>query len=117
MWTSKAPIVLLYVRIFRVEGWLRRLGYGLLALTALAYILGATVSICPVKDLNPMDPTSMLYLGKCADKSSKAGVAVGAISVLTDVIILLLPIRSIVRMQLPLRKKVGVLCVFLTGIL
>ncbi|KAF2472306.1 uncharacterized protein BDR25DRAFT_221038 [Lindgomyces ingoldianus] len=77
MWASKAPILLLYTRIFGVERWLRRTSYA----------------------------------------ASASGVALGVISVITDLIIFFLPISSILKMQLPFAKKLGLLIVFMTGIL
>lgn len=62
-------------------------------------------------------PADLLHLANCSKKSSQSGVALGAVSVATDVLALCLPIRVIMRMQLALAKKVGLVIVFLSGVL
>src|SRR5947199_7965024 len=116
MWTSKAPILLLYIHLFRIDKRLRIACYTLLASTCLGYALGAGLAACPLRDLDSTDPASSLYLAKCAKKSSQGGVAFGSMSVITDLVILIMPIPFIMRMQLACHKKIGLLVVFLSGI-
>lgn len=42
---------------------------------------------------------------------------VGAFNVVSDIYLLCLPIAAVSRLQLPTRKKVGIISVFLTGLL
>jgi hypothetical protein len=96
---------------------MRELCYSVLTITALYFLLGVTVPICPPRNLNPMDPADLVHLANCSKKSSQWGVASGTVSVATDILILCLPIQVIKNMRLPLTKKVGLMIVFLSGVL
>ena len=41
--------------------------------------------------------------------------AVGAINLLTDIYLLCLPIAAVSKLQLPTRKRIGIIAIFLTG--
>ena len=58
----------------------------------------------------------LITTGSCYDFNT-AIKATGFFNVLSDFIILLLPISSIWRLQISLQKKLGILAVFATGIL
>ena len=45
------------------------------------------------------------------------GITQGAVGVATDFVVLCLPIPVVWRLQLPLRKKLGILAIFMTGLL
>lgn len=47
----------------------------------------------------------------------KVNDAIGAFNVFSDVYILCLPIMAVSKLQLPTRKKIGVIMIFLSGIL
>ena len=44
-------------------------------------------------------------------------LAVGYFNIFTDFYILLLPISGVIRLQLPRRRKIGVILIFMTGLL
>lgn len=44
-------------------------------------------------------------------------IAVGYMNVLNDVYILVLPVSGVVRLNLPKRRKIGVILIFMTGLL
>ena len=44
-------------------------------------------------------------------------LAVGYFNLITDFYILLLPISGVIRLQLPKRRKIGVILIFMTGLL
>lgn len=44
-------------------------------------------------------------------------LAVGYFNLFTDFYILLLPISGVIRLQLPKRRKIGVILIFMTGLL
>jgi hypothetical protein len=54
--------------------------------------------------------------GKCFNVSALM-ISTGGINVLSDFAILLLPIISTAKLQMPLKKKIAVMCVFGTGLL
>lgn len=57
-----------------------------------------------------------LVPGHCIDQV-KLGVAIGYFNLVTDCMILILPIPMLWALQLALRMKLAVLAVFMTGIL
>lgn len=112
MWTAKAPILILYIRLFSIDKVLKIICYLTLTITA---ILSTVFAILPLAVRNSGSEYVWMYYWSI--ESSLAGVVIGAIAVTTDVVILVLPQRSIYKMQLPLHKKVGLVVVFFTGIM
>lgn len=49
--------------------------------------------------------------------SSTIGIFLGVVAVTADVVILLIPLPVIVTLQMALRRKVGVVLLFMSGIL
>jgi hypothetical protein len=119
MWTSKAPILLLFIRLFGVSKPLRFTCYAILFFTAVAYLLGAAIpsALCTPKAVDFTDPMALMNLALCSKRSSQAGVALGVVSLTTDLIILVIPLPFITKMHLPFDKKIGLIAVFLVGIL
>lgn len=115
MWSAKAPILLLYIRIFNIEKWLRITSYCILVATFIILMTTSTVSaVLCAPGIHEITP---LFLADCATKGSQFGIAIAAVAVVTDIIIFVLPLPIIFRMQLPLHKKIGLVAVFFTGIL
>ncbi|KAG6354482.1 hypothetical protein INS49_004499 [Diaporthe citri] len=116
MWTAKIPILLLLIRIFGIHRWLRITAILTIVLTGLAILAGvaynANACMPPNSDLG-FTPD---YLATCADANSYTGVALGSVSIATDVIIFILPVPVIAKLKLETGKKIGLLLVFLVGI-
>lgn len=115
MWSSKAPILFLYISLFGVRRWLRITSYITLVVFAAAIIVAAAIASAPC-DPNHQTPDIMMLL-HCTEVSSKVGVGLGVLSVTADVIIIILPIPVIVTLNLPRAKKFGLLIMFMSGIL
>jgi hypothetical protein len=58
----------------------------------------------------------MLYGAQCGDQTMTFA-AVGAADVITDLLILLVPIPILMKLRLPRRNKIGLLAIFCMGIL
>lgn len=58
-----------------------------------------------------------LYIFLEISKELYVNEAVGAINLITDIYILCLPIAAVSKLQLPTRKKIGVMMIFFTGLL
>lgn len=116
MWTAKIPILLLLTRIFGIHRWLRITAILTIVLTGLAILAGvaynANACMPPDTDLG-FTPE---YLATCADANSYTGVALGSVSIATDIIIFILPLPVIAKLKLETGKKIGLLLVFLAGI-
>jgi hypothetical protein len=115
MWSAKAPILLLYIRLFSIEKWLRITSYFILVATFI--ILMATSTVSAVLCAPGIHEITPLFLADCATKNSRFGIAMAVVAVVTDIIIIILPLPIVARMQLPLHKKIGLIAVFFTGIL
>ncbi|CAH0051929.1 unnamed protein product [Clonostachys solani] len=115
MWSSKVPVLLLYVRLFGIKRWLRYTCWILVVVTGLIFTAGAayTSAICNTNG-NPITPVFML---ECSNAASHAGVALGTVAIVTDVIIFVLPLPIIVKLKMSARRKGGLFLVFFTGLL
>lgn len=55
-------------------------------------------------------------LGSCSRHIALYYVISGAVNMALDIFMLILPIPVVLQLQLPLKKKVGVLAIFMTGL-
>ncbi|KAI1334213.1 hypothetical protein F5Y15DRAFT_402328 [Xylariaceae sp. FL0016] len=113
-WVAKAPVLLLYVQIFGIQRWIRFVSYTTLAVTffwLLAWNIWLLVEFLPFPAV--IDAT---YLLSRTHSGSVAGVSSAVIGVIADIVIFVLPLPSIVRLRLPVGKKIGLFLAFLTGI-
>ncbi len=56
-------------------------------------------------------------LSKEDKRSAILPVPASSFGVVIDLVILLLPIIAVMQLQLPTRRKIGVICIFMTGLL
>ncbi|KAI0502863.1 hypothetical protein F5B22DRAFT_652671 [Xylaria bambusicola] len=113
LWSSKAPILLLYTRLFGVKRWVKLLCYSILILIGLVDIAGGA-SVTGVCSPRGRPLTAELILN-CSNASSIAGVALGIVSVITDGTIFIIPLPIIYKLQMNTRRKISLLFVFATG--
>ncbi|KAI1099494.1 hypothetical protein F4804DRAFT_83139 [Jackrogersella minutella] len=115
MYFSKTPILVLYLRIFGIKTWVRLITYATLALSSVSFLTSFVVvgAICTHR----AEVGDVTLLGKCLMTTIQAGVANGSTAVITDIIIIILPLPIIASLSLPLRKKIGLAIIFLTGVL
>ncbi|KAM7216070.1 hypothetical protein V8F06_008543, partial [Rhypophila decipiens] len=113
-WFSKAPILFVYLRLFGIKRWLRWSCYITLVVYWVA-CLTQTAMIAAACDSHGKPGNVELFL-RCFNTSSKAGLASGIMGIVSDVIILILPLPVIYQLRLPPRKRVGLAAVFMAGI-
>ncbi|KAK5655585.1 hypothetical protein OQA88_5516 [Cercophora sp. LCS_1] len=114
MWSSKTPILLLYIRLFgKPNTWLRVVSYIAILSTFVAFLIG----ICVVgAGCSPgRHATSVDLLDACTAQANKVAFGLGFVALATDVVILALPLPVLVALRLPNREKVGLFVVFLAG--
>ncbi|KAI1748396.1 hypothetical protein F4782DRAFT_361376 [Xylaria castorea] len=115
LWTCKAPILFLYIRLFGIKKWLRVTSYTTLALTAAVYLSGliATPPACAphTHDL------SEDFINGCQNRTRIINVYLGSASVLADVVILILPLPVVFGLKLLVKSRVGLIFLFLSGLL
>lgn len=109
--STKISILLLYLRIFPGRQ-LRLLDYALLTFVscyAVASITATIVQCHPVAAAWNHDPG-----GKCINLRVSWYFNGGA-DMIGDILILLLPMRSVIALQLPRRQKIGLIIIFALG--
>ncbi|KAI1163153.1 hypothetical protein F5B18DRAFT_327636 [Nemania serpens] len=114
LWTCKAPILFLYIRLFGIKRWLRVTSYTTLVLTALVYVSGI-VAIPPACTPRTHD-LSEGFIDNCQSRTRMINVYLGSVSVLADVIILVLPMPVVFGLKLMVRSRVGLVFLFLSGL-
>ncbi|TRX91389.1 hypothetical protein FHL15_007613 [Xylaria flabelliformis] len=114
LWTCKAPILFLYIRLFGIKKWLRITSYITLALMGAVYISGiiATPPACAphTHDL------SEDFINGCQNRTREINVYLGSVSVLADVVILILPLPVVFGLKLLVKSKIGLIFLFLSGL-
>lgn len=115
LWSTKAPILALYVKLFGVRTWLRWVCYITLLVTGLNFIgsFAMPIALCDTRTSTP-DPAGFLT---CQNATVNGGIWSGFVSIIEDVIIFCMPIPAIVQLNLKLSKKIGIFLVFFSGVM
>ncbi|KAI1259257.1 hypothetical protein F5Y18DRAFT_433541 [Xylariaceae sp. FL1019] len=115
LWACKAPLLFLYLRLFGIKRWLTLGSYATLGVMATAYTAGL-VAIPPACTPRTDSLTSE-FISSCQLRTRQINVYLGAVSVLADLVILLLPLPVVINLSLVVRSKIGLILVFLSGFL
>lgn len=59
----------------------------------------------------------MSFKAKCRNGLQDYGVVQGIFGLVTDFYLLFIPVPAVLSLQLPTRKKIGVIAIFMTGFL
>ena len=112
----KLGFFLLYVQLFRPMKWLRYSAYTGAGVNVLYYTLNLVLAFIytlprrgETLQQSSQNPRQLGELYKSLPAS--------CINLVLDVYILILPIAGVSKLQLPLKKKLAVIAVFLTGLL
>lgn len=114
---AKLSILLLYLELFNVQKRARitvAIGITIISAQCLATIIGCAV-LCVPKPGESWLMHSSTY--KCRVTATLFGVVMGAISVFSDLYVILIPLPIVWQLRMATRKKVGVSIVFITGLL
>lgn len=112
---AKAAMFMLYLRVFAITRHTRLLVYLPLLVLFLVYasmIPVATVYCTP----RAGEHWDLLLLEKCHETATVA-VVQGVFGLVSDIYIFAFPIPMIIKLHLPFKKKLGLLLVFMAGIL
>lgn len=75
----------------------------------------AVIVMCGPKDgQSQFSYLSALARPECR-RTRELGIAIGVVNVVSDLYLILIPLPAVWCLQLPLRRKVGVVAMFLTG--
>lgn len=115
LWSSKAAILALYVRLFRPRVWLRYTSYATLLVTFLFYSANIPLSgvFCTAR---PGQRWDFAILQKCSTTAIMAPIQ-GAVGLAADLVLFGLPLPVIYSLNLPPQKKFGLVVMFLLGLL
>ncbi|KAL8967267.1 MAG: hypothetical protein Q9197_005523 [Variospora fuerteventurae] len=112
---AKLSLFLLYYRLFARHWWIRYLVYFGIGSVAAMYTAGTIVYgyLCL-----PRPGQSWIEAGlsaRCHDQFIMISYVRGPFNLLSDLYLLLLPLPAVWQLHLPLRKKLGIAGIFLTG--
>lgn len=110
---AKLSILLLYLRIFTTSRGLRISVYVGAVLLALFYMALIGTGIAAMTSCVGLAVTS---IGICDKITNDIQLLNSAFNVVTDCWILVLPMLFISKLQMPLKRKVGVAAVFAVGL-
>ena len=106
----------MYLYIFKPLRWMRICAYTAAAITTTFYIstsVAAFILVTPRRG----ETWPEHLLTKDERRLVNLPVPISSFGVVVDLVILLLPIIAVMPLQLPTRRKIGVVCVFMTGLL
>ena len=114
MGSTKLSILLMYNRIFKVNKTFR---YELIVASALDICWWMGCSVANLANCVPIDWTWLNTLDdpRYCFNFDIFWMATGVCELLLDIIILALPVRAVLSLQLSARKKATVACMFLLG--
>lgn len=118
MWTAKLPVLVLLTRIFGVNRTVRIVSILTVVILGMAILAGDIYNaiICKVPSADDDLLTYLGYVAKCTDASSLTGSILAPIGLVADIIIFVLPIPVILKLHLSLEKRIGLIVVFLFGL-
>lgn len=112
---AKLSLFLLYYRLFSRHQWIRHLVY--LGIGAAAAMYTAVMIVYGYLCL-PRRGQSWIEAGlssRCHKQFIMIGYVRGPFNVLSDLYLLFLPLPAVWQLHLPLRKRLGIAAIFLTG--
>lgn len=112
---TKLTFYLVYLQVFQPFRWFRICVYIGAALTT-AYYVG--VEIYTLVSLTPKQGQSWaaVALSPAQHKSVNMSLPNASVGLVTDLYLLILPIAAVMQLQLPARRKIGLILIFLTGL-
>ena len=112
----KDTFFIMYLHIFKPLRWFRICAYMGAAITTTFYI-ATTVAGLFLTTPRRGETWAERLLKKEVRNSFNVPVATSSFGVVIDLVILLLPMIAVMPLQLPTRRKIGLVCVFMTGLL
>lgn len=113
---AKFSLFLLYLRLFSVNKKTRYLIYFGIVITGLFYLASMLVSIIVCSPWNGESRLVALGSTRCA-QDKRLGYVMTVYNVCSDFYLLIVPIHIVSKLQMPTRKKIGVISLFMFGFL
>jgi hypothetical protein len=110
----KISILHLYITIFPSRKF-QKVCYGAMLVSTLYFlsVLMETFLLCTPVQFN-WDKT--IATGTCSKNSNVAFILAGATNLVIDVFVVVLPMPTLWRLQLPLERRIGVMAMFSMGV-
>ncbi|KAL8641176.1 MAG: hypothetical protein Q9228_001992 [Teloschistes exilis] len=115
IWIIKLSMFLMYLQLFGTRRYFRHLVWAGLLLSGLYYFSATVASVVLCAPRGRQTYIMSFATPRCR-KSIQLLVVTGIYNVMSDLYLLLLPIRETMRLHNSLRKRIGVLAVFMTGL-
>lgn len=115
VWLIKLSLFLMYLRLFEVLKWFKRLVWAGILCTGLFYI---STSVAKIVLCAPRGgETYVIAFSKAQCGSTKQiGVVAGVFNIISDLYLLLIPMPAVWNLNTSKRNRLGILACFLTGI-
>ncbi|KAL8688116.1 MAG: hypothetical protein Q9224_004969, partial [Gallowayella concinna] len=111
---AKLSLLSLYLDVFRPNQKLRYAIYVGIVFVTLFYT-ATFIAFCVLAIPGPGQSLIGVILSKDVASLIPISVAQGAVNVVSDFYIFLLPIPGVLQLQMPTKKKIGVCAIFATG--
>lgn len=112
----KNTFFIMYLYIFGPLRWLRICAYIGAAFTS-AFYVGMIVASFVIATPRPGETWPEHLFSELERKSIHLPIPTSSFGLVTDLVILALPIIAVMQLQLPTRRKIGVILIFMTGAL
>lgn len=114
---AKLSIFLLYLRTFYPSRWTRYLTYFGITVNLIVYS-GTTIAFGALCVRRPGETWIQDQMTRrCSYNTRAVGYTQGIFGVISDLFIFILPLPVIWGLQMPTKRKVGVIAIFATGLL
>ncbi|KAL2050957.1 hypothetical protein ABVK25_008856 [Lepraria finkii] len=114
MFFAKLALFILYYRIFALNRWTKIAIYSGIILTGLFYLASSIALIVLCIPRRNESWTSMTNVTRC-ERAEVMGDVQGIFGLASDLYIFILPLPVLFRLQMSLKKKLGITAIFLTG--
>lgn len=118
IWLIKLALFVLYLEVFGLLRWLRYLVFIGAFVTGIFYItvgVSFIVFCIPTDGHSRFSYVSALEAPRCTRPTGPLGIALAVVNVVSDLYLILIPLPAVWSLQLPLRRKLGISAMFLTG--
>lgn len=112
---TKVTFFLFYFQVFRPLRWLRVLVYIGATLTC-AFYGAATIAQIVFEAPSPGETWLEVALSKRSTKPNILSIPLAAVGLGIDIVLLILPLVAVASLHLQIRRKIGVMFIFMFGI-
>ena len=113
---AKMALFLLYYRLFALDRWTKIAIYSGMGITSCFYLATFIVQLVLCIPRPQESWTSMTCVERCS-RGEGLGDVHGVFGLVSDLYIFILPLPVLYRLQMSLKKKIGVTATFLTGLM